>query len=63
MVDFTKLLKGYKEKWVAVSPDKNTVVAAADSPKTALSEAKRKGYKDPTILWAAEDYSGFIPGL
>lgn len=63
-IDFTKLLRGYKNKWVAVSSDKREIVgAAADSPKTALAEAKKRGCGDPTILWAAEDYSGFISKL
>lgn len=63
VVDFTKLLQGYRDRWVALSPDKDKVVAAEDSPAATLAEAKRKGYKGVTILWAAEDYSGSIPGL
>lgn len=62
-LDFTKLLQGYRDRWVALSPGKDKVVASGDSPAATLAEAKRKGYKGATILWAAEDYSGFIPGL
>jgi len=60
--DYTKLLKGHKDEWVGISNDKNEVVAAADTPQKVIKQARDSGYEDVSVLWATDDYGGFISG-
>ena len=61
-IDFTILLKGYKDKWVAIAEDKKRVVSAGNNPKKVIEEARKSGHKNVSILWATDNYGGFISG-
>jgi hypothetical protein len=43
-------LREYKGQWVAVSPDRNQVVAAGKSAKEALEAAVKRGVTDPLVF-------------
>jgi hypothetical protein len=43
-------LRDYKGQWVAVSPDRNEVVASGKSAKEALDAAVKGGVTDPLIF-------------
>jgi FMN phosphatase YigB (HAD superfamily) len=60
--DFTALLEGYKDKWVAVTEDKEKVISAGDNPKEVVKKARKAGYKNVSVLWATDNYGGFISG-
>lgn len=59
-VDFTKLLQGYKDKWVAITENKEKVISAGNDPKEVVEKARKAGYKNVSVLWAADNYGGFI---
>lgn len=48
--DFTKIYKGYKGKWVALSSDKKTVVSSGKTAKNAYKNAQEKGEKSPVMF-------------
>ncbi len=46
-VDWSKIMRDYRGKWVALADDQKTVVASAESAIDASSLAKKKGYEKP----------------
>ncbi len=59
MIDFTKLLKGYKDGWVAISDDFKHVVLHGKSLEELMEKAKKlegRLYYFP----AGESYSDFV---
>ena len=58
-INFVKLLKGYKNGWVAISPDFNKVLFHGKT----LKEARQKAGKSKVNLYyfpAGENYSNFV---
>ena len=58
-INFVKLLKGFKDGWVAISPDFNKVLFHGKTLKEAREKAgksKEKVYYFP----AGENYSNFV---
>jgi len=58
--DLRKVLKGYSNKWVALSADSNKVVGVADNPKDALEQAHSKKEANPILTKTPEHYGTFI---
>jgi hypothetical protein len=58
--DLRKVLKGYSNKWVALSADSRKVVGAANTPKGALREARSNGEHNPILTKVPESYGAFI---
>ncbi len=58
-IDFTKLLKGYKDGWVAISHDFTRVVFYGKSLKETMVKA-RKSDEKVYYFPAGESYSGFV---
>ena len=50
ILDFTKIIKKYKGKWVALTEDEKRVVSFSKSAKKTLKEAKEKGYENPILF-------------
>lgn len=58
-IDFIKLLKGYKDGWVAISADFKRVVFHGKSLKDAMKKAK--DVKEKLYYFPAEEsYSNFV---
>ncbi len=58
-IDFTKLLKGYKDGWVAISHDFKRVVFHGKSLKETMAKAKKS--KEKVYYFPArESYSDFV---
>jgi len=57
-----QILKPFTKQrlWVALTPDLKKVGASGRSPKSALDKAYKAGIKEPIIMRAIPDYSGFI---
>jgi len=49
-LDFTKIAKKYKGKWVALTEDERRVVSSGRSAKETLEKAKKEGYKNPILF-------------
>lgn len=47
--DLRKVLKGYSNKWVALSADSSKVVGVANNPKGALEQARKNKEQDPIL--------------
>ena len=59
-IDLREVLKGYSNKWVALSADSNKVVGVADNPKEALEQAHIHKEKNPILTKTPENYGTFI---
>jgi len=58
--DLRKVLKGYSNKWIALSADSHKVVGVADNPKDALEQAHSKKEENPILTKTPEHYGTFI---
>ncbi|MBA7692563.1 hypothetical protein ES703_101130 [subsurface metagenome] len=48
-IDLRKVLKGYSNKWIALSADSKKVVGVADNPKEALKQAQTNKECNPIL--------------
>ena len=61
--DWTKIFKKYKGLWVALDTDETTVLAANQTAKAALKEARENGYKSPILMRVPTDMRAFVGSL
>jgi len=60
-LDFTKLFrKEHLNKWVALNPAQDFVVASGNSPRKVFKESQKKGVSNPVLTFVIEDYANFI---
>jgi len=59
-IDLREVLKGYSNKWVALSTDSSRVVGVADNPKEALEQARMSKEQSPILTKAPQNYGTFI---
>ena len=59
-IDLREVLKGYSNKWVALSADSNKVVGVADTPSEALKQAQIRKEQNPILTKTPENYGTFI---
>lgn len=48
-VDWTKIYKNYKGKWVALKDDEQTVLASGYTLKEVMEKSKKKGLSHPVV--------------
>ena len=48
-IDWTRIYRQHKGKWVALKADEVTVIATATTAKLALIKAKKSGYDKPIL--------------
>jgi len=58
--DLREVLKGYSNKWIALSADSSKVVGVADNPKEALEQAYTNKEQSPILTKTPENYGTFI---
>lgn len=46
-IDWTKIYKNYKGKWVALASDEKTVLGAGETAREALAKASKKSTQTP----------------
>ena len=49
-LDFSNIVKKYKNKWVALTPNNKKVIASGKSLNDVLNLAGKKGVKEPTVF-------------
>lgn len=49
-LDFTKIIKRYKGKWIALTEDEKKVVSFGRSAKETLEKAKKRGLETPILF-------------
>ena len=59
-IDFREVLKGYSNKWIALSADGSKVVGVADNPKEALEQAHSSKEVNPILTRTPAHYGTFI---
>jgi len=59
-IDLRKILKGYSNKWIALSADSSKVVGAADNPREALEQAHTNKETNPILTRTPKNYGTFI---
>ena len=62
-LDWSKLYKKYKGKWIALLDDEQTVVGSGETLKAALLEAAKKGYNSPIVSRMPETLSAYAGSL
>ena len=60
--DWTKLLKTYKGKWVALAEDETTVLGAGGTARSALLAAKKKSNTIPYLTRVPEKIVSYVGG-
>lgn len=50
-IDWTKLYKKYKGKWLALKSDEKTVVASGREAREVFQNAQEKGYTRPVLTY------------
>ncbi|QQG44392.1 MAG: hypothetical protein HYW86_00530 [Candidatus Roizmanbacteria bacterium] len=60
MTDLSKVLKRNKSGWLALTTDNSRVIAKGKTLREALSSAKKKGVKNPSMLKTAPFENIFI---
>ena len=58
--DLREVLKGYSDKWIALSADSSKVVGVADNPKEALEQAYSNKEVNPILTKTPARYGTFI---
>lgn len=48
-IDWTKIYKQHRGKWVAFKTDEQTVVASGNTAKEAMQKAHQSGYEKPIL--------------
>ena len=59
-IDLRKMLKGYSNKWIALSTDSSKVVGVADNPREALEQAHSNKEANPILTRTPAHYGTFI---
>ncbi len=49
-LDFSKIAKKFKGKWVALTEDEKKVISSGRSAKETLEKAKEEGFKNPILF-------------
>ena len=55
-----EILAGYKNKWVALSPDEKHAVGSGDTLKEAIQEAKINSVSSPIVTKVPQNYGTYI---
>ena len=58
--DLREILKGYSNKWIALSADSSRVVGVADKVADAIKEARQNKENAPVLTKTPEHYGTFI---
>ena len=58
--DFSRILRGYSSKWVALNPQTTRVVAVGNSPKIVIEKARKNGVNSPVLTRVPKDYGAYI---
>jgi hypothetical protein len=61
-LDFTKIFKKYKGKWVALTEDEKKVVSSGRSAKETLEKAKERGFENPVLFKVPVSLLPYIGG-
>lgn len=59
-INWTEIYKKHKGLWVALDKDETTILSSSKSLERALSDAKKKGYKDPIVTKVPTDLISYI---
>ena len=60
VVDMVKIEKRYAGQWVALSDDQKRVIAAGQTLKDALANARKKGVRDPILSKIPREFLEYI---
>ena len=62
-LDWSKIYKKYKGKWVALLDDEKTVVGSGKTLKEALLKAREKGHDSPIMSRMPENLDAYAGSL
>lgn len=60
VIDWTKIYKKYRGRWVALKGDEKTVVASGRTAREALHKAQQKGYSKPILTRMPEKLVSYV---
>ena len=59
-IDLSVALRKYSNKWLALKPNSNSVVASGKELKKVIQAAKEKGVVHPVVTRAPKNYGAYI---
>ena len=59
-IDLREILRGYSDKWVALSADSSKVVGVSDNIKEAVEQARSNKEDNPILTKTPEQYGTLI---
>ncbi len=59
MIDITKILNQYRNKWVALTDD-DKVICVGTTLNDVMNKAKRKGYNEPVTMKVPDPRIEFV---
>ncbi len=59
-IDWTKIYKKYKGRWVALKDDHMTVIASGKTPAETLKAAEKEGFGDPFLTHIPKKVTPFV---
>lgn len=60
VIDLSKTLKNYSDKWIALKPGTLKVIAVGSKLENVINEARRKKIENPILTKAPKDYGTYI---
>lgn len=61
--DWTKIFRKYKGKWVALTDDEKSIIAAGSTVAEVMDKSKRKGFNLPVLFKIPTANTAYIGGL
>ena len=59
-VDWTKLHRRFKGRWIALRDDEKTVIGTGKTAKEATEKARKKGVKDPILARIPDRFITYV---
>ncbi|MBI5613939.1 hypothetical protein HY947_03360 [Candidatus Gottesmanbacteria bacterium] len=59
-INWIKIYKEHKGKWVALKRDEKTVIASADNARVAYGRAIKNGFNDPIISFVPSQITPMV---
>lgn len=59
-IDWTKIFKTYKGKWIALEDDEKTVITSGKTVEEVMEKSKKKGFDLPILFRVPKESIAYI---
>lgn len=60
MIDLSKIIATYTNKWIALTPDNKKVVASGETLVQVLNISRKKGIENPSVMKVPKIEASFV---